>query len=60
VNLDRDFQSIVADRVGQASREALLDQHNCANLPERAKKRITRELTNAVIGEQFDECCGAA
>jgi hypothetical protein len=72
VNLDRDFQSIVAAKLGPASLAALLTQQDPATMTEGTGRRIQKEIMQIVFGEQmkalkglsheiylaFDDMCG--
>ncbi len=52
VNLDRDFQSIVAAKLGPASLAALLTQQDPATMAEGTGRRIQKEIMQIVFGEQ--------
>jgi hypothetical protein len=52
VNLDRDFQSIVAAKLGPASLAALLTQQDPATMTEGTGRRIQKEIMQIVFGEQ--------
>jgi hypothetical protein len=54
VNLDRDFQNIVAAKLGPASLAALLTQQDPATMAEGTGRRIQKEIMQIVFGEQRD------
>ena len=54
VNLDRDFQSLVVDKLSHISRTALVEQQNAASMPDTTRKKIQREKIDRV-GERYRE-----
>jgi hypothetical protein len=51
VILDRDFKTIVVDKLSQISRTALLEQQDPATIPEMTSKKIKKEILNTVYGK---------
>jgi hypothetical protein len=51
VSLDRDFNKIVVNSLGQMSRKALLEQQDPASLPETHRKNIQKEILSVVFGK---------
>jgi hypothetical protein len=50
-SLDRDFKTIVVDKLSQLSRKALLMQQDPDSLSETARKQIRKEILYMVFGK---------
>ncbi len=51
VNLDRNFQSLIADKLSQSSRHAVMEQQDPSTLTEADRDRILGEIMQAVFGK---------
>jgi hypothetical protein len=51
VSLDKDFRTIVLDKLSHLSRTALLEQKDPASFSELYRKKIEREILTVVFGE---------
>ena len=50
INLDRDFESLVVDKLCKTSRDAFLQQLDPASMPDTVRTKTRREITHTLYG----------
>ena len=65
INLDRDFESLVVDKLCKTSRDAFLQQLDPASMPDTVRTKTRREITHTLYGNILyryiyrNQCCWA-